>query len=83
MPEQKSANLKTPIYENESVQEVNEVLETETKEELDAVAYFHGTGFYANEQDPLKNPKPSIFDTRQSFLFKMHNSKVRTNFLNS
>ena len=27
--------------------------------------------------------KPSIFDTRQSFLMKMHNPVMRKNFINS
>lgn len=46
-----------------------------TKEELDAINYFKGTGFYAKHQD-LKT-KPNIFDTRQTFLLKMHDSKLR------
>ena len=54
-----------------------------TEDELDAIAYFHGTGFYANEQNLLKNPKPNIFDTRQSFLLKMHDLETRNKFLNS
>lgn len=41
-----------------------------TKEELDAIDYFQGTGFYQKHQDP--ELKPNIFDTRQTFLFKMH-----------
>ncbi len=52
-----------------------------TKEEEDAINYFHGKGFYAKQQDP--NMKPNIFDTRQSFLIKMHNPLMRKNFLNS
>ena len=52
-----------------------------TKEELDAMAYFNGTGFYQKEQDPSQ--KPNIFDTRQTFLLKMHDDKLRNNFLNS
>ena len=52
-----------------------------TKEELDAMDYFHGTGFYQKQQDP--EVKPNIFDTRQSFLLKMHDPVLRNNFLNS
>lgn len=52
-----------------------------TKNELDAIDYFNGTGFYKKHQD-LKT-KPNIFDTRQSFLFKMHDPVLRRNFLNS
>jgi hypothetical protein len=52
-----------------------------TKDELDAMDYFHGTGFYQKEQDP--KVKPNIFDTRQSFLLKMHDPVLRNNFLNS
>lgn len=52
-----------------------------TKEEVDAINYFHGKGFYAKEQDP--NIKPNIFDTRQSFLIKMHNPVIRKNFIKS
>jgi hypothetical protein len=52
-----------------------------TKQELDAMDYFHGTGFYQKHQDP--KVKPNIFDTRQTFLFKMHDPILRNNFLNS
>lgn len=54
-----------------------------SKEELDAMAYFHGTGFYANEQNPSMNPNPTIYDTRQTFLFKVGDKEVRNKFLNS
>lgn len=50
-----------------------------TSQELDAMAYFYGTGFYKNEQDSKQ--KPNIFDTRQTFLKKMHDPQVRRNFL--
>lgn len=50
-----------------------------TKEELDAVNYFHGTGFYKKYQDPAM--KPNIFDARQTFLLKMHDLCLR-NFSN-
>lgn len=52
-----------------------------TKEELDAIAYFQGTGFYAKQQDPKM--KPNIYNTRQSFLLKMHDDQVRDEFLAS
>ena len=52
-----------------------------TNEELDAIKYFKGTGSYAKHQDP--KTKPNVFDTKQSFLLKMHDPKLRENFLNS
>jgi hypothetical protein len=52
-----------------------------TKEELDAIHYFHGQGFYAKQQD--QTFKPNIYDIRQSFLLKMHDPVVRQNFINS
>ena len=52
-----------------------------TKEEVDAINYFHGKGFYAKTQD--LSIKPNIFDTRQSFLRKMHNPVMRKNFIKS
>ena len=52
-----------------------------TKEELDAMDYFYGTGFYQKQQDP--EVKPNIFDTRQSFLRKMHDPIALDNFLDS
>ncbi len=52
-----------------------------TKEELDAIAYFKGTGKYAKYQD--SRTKPNIFDSRQSFLLKMHDESLRNEFLNT
>jgi hypothetical protein len=52
-----------------------------TKEELDAISYFQGTGIYIRYQDP--KTKPNIFDTRQTYLLKMHDPVLRNNFLNS
>ena len=52
-----------------------------TREEQDAVDYFHGTSIYAKFQD-IKT-KPNIFDTRQSFLRKMHDPITLDNFLGS
>ena len=43
--------------------------------------YFQGTGFYARQQDPKM--KPNIYDTRQSFLLKMHDDQMRDEFLAS
>jgi hypothetical protein len=51
------------------------------KEELDAIDYFQGRGFYIKHQDP--KVKPNVFDTRQSFLLKMHDPILRENFLKS
>jgi len=53
-----------------------------TKEELDAISYFQGTGFYSYHQS-LGTP-PNIFDTRRSFLLKVEKNKnMRENFLKS
>ena len=52
-----------------------------TSDEQDAVNYFNGTGIYAKFQD-IKT-KPNIFDTRQSFLLKMHDPITLDNFLGS
>lgn len=52
-----------------------------TPEEQDAFNYFSSTGFYKNYQSPKTSP--NIFDTRESFLKKMKNPEMRTNFLNS
>ena len=50
-----------------------------TKQELNSIDYFQGTGFYAKQQS--LNVKPNIYDTRQSFLLKMHNKESREKFL--
>ena len=52
-----------------------------TEEELGAINYFQGNGIYIRYQD--KKEKYNIFDTRQSFLLKMHDDKLRNDFLNS
>ena len=53
-----------------------------TKQELDAINYFQGTGLYSYYQN-LETP-PNIFDTRWSFLLKMEKNKdMRENFLES
>lgn len=54
---------------------------TYTKEEEDAMDYFQGNGMYAEYQDEKK--QYNIFDTRQSFLLKMHNDELRNRFLNN
>ena len=41
-----------------------------SEKELDSINYFKGKGCYARFQDP--SAAPNIFDTRQSFLLKMH-----------
>lgn len=50
-----------------------------TAEELDSMDYFQGTGPYAKYQN--RKVKPNMFDTRQSFLLKMHDDKLRNDFL--
>lgn len=60
---------------------VKDTSKSYTKQELDAIDYFHGTGFYKKYQDPAM--KPNIFDTRQTFLFKMHDQTRLLEFLNS
>ena len=52
-----------------------------TKDEQDAIDYFHGTDFYKRLQD--RAIKPNKFDSRKSFLLKMHDDKLRDDFLNS
>ena len=52
-----------------------------TKEELDARDYFQGSGIYAKYED--KREQYNVFDTCQSFLLKMHDDKLRNDFLNS
>lgn len=50
-------------------------------QEKDAIDYFKGPGSYEKYQRP--RVKPNIFDTRRSFLVKMHDPKLRRDFLNS
>ena len=52
-----------------------------SEEELDSINYFKGKGCYARYQDP--SAAPNIFDTRQSFLLKMHDTSAREKFLKS
>ena len=51
------------------------------KEALDAMNCFQRIGFYSKQQDP--KVKSNIFDTRQSFLLKMHDNKLKNEFLDS
>ena len=55
--------------------------ETLSSQERDAIAYIEGTGFYSKQQD--LRTKPNIFDTRETFLLKMHDKNNRTNVLNA
>ena len=50
-------------------------------EEHDAINYFTGQGLYRSQQD--FRTEPNIFDTRESFLIKMHNESNRNRFLKS
>jgi hypothetical protein len=51
-----------------------------SSEEKDAIAYFQGTGFYADCQ--RLEERFNVFDTRETFLLKMHNPTMREKFLN-
>jgi len=50
-------------------------------QERDAINYFTGQGFYHSQQD--FRMEPNIFDTRESFLIKMHDESNRNRFLKS
>jgi hypothetical protein len=52
-----------------------------SEKELDAINYFEGKSLYARCQDP--SVAPNIYDTRQSFLLKMHDISSREKFLQS
>lgn len=52
-----------------------------TQPELTAMDYFNGVGFYEKQQNP--HVKPNIFDTRETFIRKMHDSIERERFLRS
>jgi hypothetical protein len=41
--------------------------------------YFHDTGVYAILRN--SKTKPNIFDTRETFLLKMHDDELRNEFL--
>lgn len=72
----KSAYLKQKELERVRIRPTSK---TYSKQELDALDYFNGCGFYKRQQD-YKQP-PNIFDSRESFLLKMHNTKAREKFL--
>jgi hypothetical protein len=74
---------KSAMRKREEIERVRALRNTPyyTKEELDAIDYFHETGIYAIFQDP--KTKPNIFDTRKTFLLKMHDDELRNEFLNS
>ena len=50
-----------------------------TKDELDAISYFEGTGYYKEAQNPKR--EPNIHDTRQTFLLQKHDPVRRIKFL--
>lgn len=50
-------------------------------EEQDAINYFTSQGLYRSQQ--YFRTEPNIFDTRESFLIKMHNESNRNRFLKS
>lgn len=50
-------------------------------EEKDAIAYYQGKGVYQYYQK-IEKP-PNIFDTRETFLLKMHEKDTREKFLNA
>ena len=50
-------------------------------QERDAINYFTGQGFYRSQQD--FRTIPNTFDTRESFLIKMHDEANRNRFLKS
>ena len=52
-----------------------------SEQELDSINYFQGKGYYARYQDI--RVAPNIYDTRQSFLLKMQDTKTRQKFLKS
>ena len=51
------------------------------RQELDALDYFNDIGFYKKYQDLEYGP--NIYDTRHTFLLKMHNDRLPDSFMNS
>ena len=47
---------------------------------LELAGLYQGTGFYADCQ--RLEERSNVFDTRETFLLKMHNPKMREKFLN-
>jgi len=60
---------------------MNDKMRLLSPEEHDAINYFTGQGFYRSQQD--FRTERNIFDTRESFLIKMHNESNRNRFLKS
>ena len=60
---------------------IKDKMELLSPEERDAINYFKGLGFYRSKQD--FRTKPNIFDSRESFLIKMHDESNRNWFLKS
>ena len=56
-------------------------MKTLSPEEKDAIDYVTGKGFYRYQQN--LQTKPNKFDTRESFLLKMHDPANRDRFLKS
>lgn len=52
-----------------------------TAQELDAINYFQGKGFYRLQQN--FKTKFNVFDSRESLLIKMHDESHRNSFLKS
>jgi len=73
-----SACLKLSLSKNLTPKQQRKLL---TIDEQDALNYVNGQGFYSVQQNFRK--KPNKFDTRESFLIKMHNESTRTRFLKS
>lgn len=73
-----SAYLKLYGSLNLSMKEKMKLL---SPKELDAINYFRGQGFYRSQQN--FKTEPNRFDTRESFLIKMHNESKRNQFLKS
>jgi hypothetical protein len=73
-----SARLK--LYRNPSYS-MKEKMKLLSPEERNAIDYFTGQGFYRSQQDFKR--RPNVFDTRESFLIKMHDASNRNWFLKS
>jgi hypothetical protein len=73
-----SARLKLYITPTFSIKDKMKLL---SPQERDAINYFTGQGFYRSQQD--FRTEPNIFDTRESFLIKMHDESNRNRFLKS
>jgi hypothetical protein len=70
----KSAIIKKEIKKLKIVDNLNFYSE----KELDGINYFEGKGLYARYQN--SSVAPNIYDTRQSFLLKMHDISSREKF---